>query len=64
MVVNDLDFECVSIPPNKAQAKLVVNANAVLTFTVASKLLKVITRWNSQILYLGRAMQYAELLKS
>jgi len=64
VVVNYLDFECVSFPPNKAQAKLVINANAMLAFTVTGKLLKVITRWDLQILYLDRAMQYTELLKS
>ncbi len=49
MVVGDLDLVSVAVTPPKADAPLVVNANAVLPGTVPRQLLKPLARWNSQV---------------
>jgi len=44
MIVNDLNLICVPLPPHKADSKLIVDPNAVLTFAVFMESLKVVAR--------------------
>lgn len=50
MIIHYLDVVGISTPPFKADAPLVVNANAVLTLSVARQLLEAIRRRYAQIL--------------
>jgi len=50
MIINDFDIFCESIRPTKADAPLIIDANTVLTGTIAFERLKMIAGWNSQIL--------------
>jgi len=47
MIINDFDIFCESIRPTKADAPLIIDANTVLTGTIAFERLKVIAGWNS-----------------
>lgn len=50
MVINHFDVFCKSIRPAKTDAPLIIDANTVLTSTIALKRFKTITGRNSQIL--------------
>ncbi len=50
MVINNFDVFCKSIRPAKADSPLIIDANTVLTGTIALKRFKVIVGWNSQLL--------------
>ncbi len=49
MVIDDFDIVRVSPSPDKADAPALVDADAVLTSSIADKLLKTISRWNPQV---------------
>ncbi len=49
MVVDGFDIFCTSISPDETDAPLHVYANAVLTTTVASRLLQTVTRGDAKI---------------
>jgi len=49
MVVNDLNLRCVTDAPSKADAPLVVDANAVLAGPIALELLEPVARRNAEI---------------
>ncbi len=50
VIIYDFDVFRESIGPMKADAPLIIDANAVLTGTTAFERLKVIAGWNPQIL--------------
>lgn len=50
MIINYFDFFCESIRPAKANSPLIIDANAVLTGTIAFKRLKMIAGRDPQIL--------------
>ena len=50
MIISDFDVFCESIRPAKADPPLIIDANAILTGTIAFEGLKVIAGWNVQIL--------------
>lgn len=50
MIVNNFDVFCESVRPAKADSPLIIDANAVLTGTIALERLKVIPGRNFQIL--------------
>jgi len=50
MIINNLDTFSGPIHPAKADSPLIINANAVLTGTIALERLKMIPGWNPQIL--------------
>src|SRR5205823_2901485 len=49
MVVGDLDIVGLAVRPSEAEAPLVVDADAVLPFTVASQLLQPVARRHAQV---------------
>ena len=50
MVVDDFDLVRVSVFPDEADAPLVVDANAVLTFPFSAKRFEAISRRHSQVI--------------
>ena len=57
MVVNDLNFECLSLFEFKAQSPLLANANAPLPAAIGRKLFEVIGRRLSKVLQFGCRIQ-------
>jgi hypothetical protein len=49
MIVHNLNVVSVPIMPREADAPLVIDADAVLSCAVATKLLKTIGRWSAQV---------------
>ena len=49
MIINNFDVFCESIQPTKADSPLIIDANTILTGTIALERLKMIAGWNSQI---------------
>jgi hypothetical protein len=64
MIINDLDVFGVAVDPTKAQSKLVVDANAVLTCAIAFQGLQPIAWRRPQELQGSRGMQEDELSPS
>ena len=49
MVVDDLYIVRVAFMPSKTKSPLIVDANAVLSFTISSQRLEMVSRWAGQI---------------
>jgi hypothetical protein len=63
VVFDDLDVICVPILPAKADAPLIVDANAVLARAVTFELLESVTGWDTQVLELLGGINEANLPK-
>jgi len=50
VVIHDLDFVCVTVSPDKTDAPLIIDANAVLTLAFAFQGLESIGRWDAEII--------------
>jgi len=50
MVINDFNILCTGISPTKTDSPLIVDANAVLTGTIAFECFKMVAGWNLQII--------------
>jgi len=61
VIVDDLDVVCVSVSPPKADAPLIVDADAVLPLSVAAQCLEPIAGRGGQILDDASAVQIQEL---
>ena len=61
MVVDDLDVMCVPVLPAKADAPLIVDANAVLARAVAFELFESVAGRDTQVLELLGGIDEAEL---
>jgi len=61
VIVHNLDLVRVSVLPSKADAPLVVDANAVLTLSVAVQRFEPIARRDSQVLNSACSMQIKKL---
>lgn len=57
VIVNNFNLVGVSVFPDEAQAVTVVNANAVLSFTVAMQFLQAVSGGNAQIVQIGSGIQ-------
>jgi hypothetical protein len=57
VIVRDGNFICVTIQPSETDSKLVIDANAVLPFSIAFKRFESITGWNAQIFNVDRSIQ-------
>lgn len=57
MVVHDLDFIGVTVPPDEANAKSVIDSDAMLAFAVAFQGFQSVTGKNRQILQLVRRIE-------
>jgi hypothetical protein len=63
MIIDDLNTPCVSVLPLKAKSPLLVNSDAVLTFSVPRQSLQLIGWWYPKILYGGASIQHLQLPK-
>ena len=63
MLVDDLDFKSVSVPPHETHAVLIVDSNAVLASAITAQRLQLVPRWHFQIVEHHRRVQDRELLK-
>lgn len=61
MVVDDLHFVCVSVPPNKANPPLFVYPNAVLALAVPLQRFEAVTGWRGKVPKLRGGIEYAQL---
>lgn len=61
MIVHDFDFGGVAVRPDKAEAILIVDPNAVLPFPVTLERLQMVTRKSPQILQHFSLIQCGEL---
>src|SRR5438132_14007962 len=63
MVIDDLDIVGVVLAPHEADAVLPVDANAVLTLSIALQFFQIQTRPNCQVLEQLRGVEQYELLQ-
>lgn len=60
MVVHDFDMVRIALMPAKADAPLVVNADAVLAFSVAFERFQPVRRRNPQLIEIGDVIEHAQ----
>jgi hypothetical protein len=63
VVVHDFNVERIGVTPYKANAVLIVDADAVLTFAVFRQRFKMVSAWNCQVREAGGPMQNCEFLQ-
>lgn len=63
MVVGDFNFEGVAFVPNEADAPLLIDADAVLSCPVSTKCLKVIARWNAEVIQCRCEVKHGEFVE-
>jgi hypothetical protein len=61
VVVYNLNVVCVAIPPNETDSPLIVDANAVLSSTVALERFEMVARWNTKFLQRPGSVQVEQL---
>jgi len=61
MIINDLNAFGRTVSPDEADSPLIVNADAVLHFSIAAWSLKMVTRRYPQVFQFPRAVQVQEL---
>jgi len=61
MIVHDLNFVSVTLPPHEAETPLVVNADAILPLPVAMQRFQAIARRSCQVAQFGGTVQLPEL---
>jgi hypothetical protein len=64
VVVHDFDLVSAVVEPNKTDSPLIVDANAVLSFSFALQGFQVIARWHSQTDQFSDSMQLQQLAPS
>jgi hypothetical protein len=57
VIVHDFDVVGVTLLPDEAQAIAVVDADAVLSFTVTVQFLQAVARWDAQIIQADGGVQ-------
>ena len=63
VVIDDLYLKCISVPPYKTHAILIVDSNAVLSSAVSAKCLQLIAWRHLQIVERDRCVQNCEFLE-
>jgi hypothetical protein len=63
MVVDDFHIVGIAVPPYEADAILIIDSDAVLTFALAVQSLQPVSRGNIQIIQRHRGMQQEKLLQ-
>jgi len=61
VIVDDLDFEGLRLPPDEADPPLVVDSDAVLSAPPSFQGLQTISGWDSEVLEGSRSVQQQEL---
>jgi len=62
VIIHDFDIVSIAFAPNKADTKLIVDANAMLANSVAGEWFKPVAGWNHQFHKLHYAMQDSQFL--
>jgi hypothetical protein len=60
MIIDDLDFKSITVPPFKANTALAIDPNAILPFAVALKSFEIIGWRNTQIVKRGRGIKLSQ----
>ena len=60
MVVHDFNVNCIAIHPNEAYSPLIVDSDAVLSFSVSPQRFQSIRWWNTQVVYRSSIVQHPE----
>lgn len=63
MIIHDFDFAGMTFAPNKTNAPLVVDANAVLAFAIASKSFQAVARQRVQRSQIRSGVQHVQFAK-
>jgi hypothetical protein len=61
VIIDDFNFVCFPIAPDKTKPPLIVNADALLSLAIAMQSFEAIGRWRSQIAQLRCAIQLSQL---
>lgn len=62
MVVADFNVVCATVFPDEADSVLIIDADAVLTFTVTDQLLQTVTRRDAQVVNVGGGINEQQFL--
>jgi hypothetical protein len=60
MIVDELDIMGVVVAPNKADSKLIIDADRVLTRSIVLQSFEAIPEWEAKIIERASAMQHAK----
>jgi hypothetical protein len=63
VVIHDLHVKSITVPPNETHAILIVDSNAVLPSTIATKPLQAIPGRHPQVIELEGSIQNGEFLE-
>ena len=63
MIINNLNIVCIPVLPFETDSPLIVNANAMLSFSIPGQSFKLISRRNSNVLDCRTPIQHPELSK-
>jgi hypothetical protein len=61
VIIDNLDVVRITVTPNKADAILIIDANAVLTLATSTESLKAIAGKNAKVVELMRGLQLRQL---
>ena len=61
MIINNLYIVRIAVMPAKADSPLIVNANAILSFSIPNKFFQTIRWWYSQVLQELRSLENFQL---
>lgn len=64
MVICDFDIKCITVFPFEAYSPLVVNPDAVLSFSIATQFFKMIGRRDSQVVDVDCVVDHTEFPQS
>jgi hypothetical protein len=63
MIINNLNIVCILVLPFETDSPLIVNANAVLSFSIPGQSFKLVSRRDSKVLDCRTPIQHPELSK-
>ena len=61
MIINNLNIVCILILPSETDSPLIINANAVLPFSIPGQGFKLVSKRDSKVLDCRAAIQHPEL---
>ena|SRR5258706_15590160 len=61
VIINNLSPVSIPLPPNKAEAPLIVDPNAVLSLSVPAQRFQAVARWRCQVPQFRRTVQLTKL---
>jgi hypothetical protein len=64
VIIHDLYFKSVPIPPPETHTVLIVDSNAMLSRAISAKQLQMISRWHLQVIQRDGRIQNGKFLES